>query len=179
MARQPRSDRATCDLPPTGGCSASSRPPPRHPSLQKTTVTVTSGSPASHWPIAPCAARAIWSALKARCLATRLASCRGRHLTRAMCTGRHRHYPRARWSSPCGQREPTRALASSHHHRAAKLRIPYQLTSAFPLSSRDGPGQPPGSGARHPCAGHHKSPPRSFNAHKRQRLRSGLAQTFF
>ncbi len=37
----------------------------------------------------------------------------------------------------CGQPEPTRALASPHHHNAAKLRTICSLTLAFPLSSRD------------------------------------------
>ncbi|WP_237834493.1 hypothetical protein, partial [Escherichia coli] len=54
-----------------------------------------------------------------------------------MDTDRHQHQAPARWSSPCGQREPTRALPFSHHHNAAKLCAICPLTLVFPLALRD------------------------------------------
>jgi hypothetical protein len=58
-----------------------------------------------------------------------------------MHTDRYHSAPDHVGPPPCGQREPTRALASSHHQNAAQLRITCPLTRVFPLSSRDQPCQ--------------------------------------
>jgi Putative transposase len=157
-------------------CSASSRPSLHYLPPAGTTVTVTSGSPAGHCATAPCAARAIWSASKAACLA----SCRGLRLTPAMCTNRHHHQPEHVGLPPM---RPTRTHSCSGVVAPSQCRKNSALPHPWPSHSHclraTGSLRPLASGLRWPRAGYRKSPRHSFTAHRSDRLRSGLAQTFF
>lgn len=160
--------------PSAGNCSASTRPPPNHPPSEKTTATVTSGSPANHCATAPCAARATCFALKV-CPA---ASHEPRQVPTMRCSCHCTRF-QTRLPFPARQTRPDPCLRSASAPEYLKTTGygPAKASLLHLSSARPPPiAGNPVAAAR---LGHQKYPRWSFNAHSGHRLRSGLAQMVF